>query len=319
MIQFFCASWNDTIIFTRACIMIINLRILYYLAESHFAESRFAKSYFAESRFAESYFTESYIVESRPFCWTLSRRTQFQKQKITIKPFRRIPFRGVHFAESCFTFQRADVAADHRSARADLSQLAVDCVWDLGVLIDSNMTLSNHVNNVTVICFYQLRQLRIIRRSLTTESDAAHSLVWALIHTRVDYCKWLLAAGPEYTCTTSYTVRPPRHRQTCSAAPTSCVCFRNYARTVALARDARSCPIQLCALVYWCLHGLAPYYLSDLCTHATVQAHLRSYLTLERSLSIPRMKSKALGPRGFYVASSAAWNAFPVSKDWLFI
>ena len=59
----------------------------------------------------------------------------------------------------------------------------VDCVRDLGILIDSNMTLSNHVNNVAGIYFYQLRQLRIIRRSLTT--DAAHSLVRALIHTRI--------------------------------------------------------------------------------------------------------------------------------------
>ena len=48
----------------------------------------------------------------------------------------------------------------------------VECVCDLGVLFDSNMTLLNHVNNVAGICFYQLR---IIRRSLTTE--AAHSLV----------------------------------------------------------------------------------------------------------------------------------------------
>ena len=72
----------------------------------------------------------------------------------------------------------------------------VDCVRDLGVLIDSNMTLSNHVNNMAGICFYQLRQLRIIRRFLTT--DAAHTLVRALIHTRVDYCNGLLADGPKY-------------------------------------------------------------------------------------------------------------------------
>ena len=72
----------------------------------------------------------------------------------------------------------------------------VDCVRDLGVLIDSNMTLSNHVNNVAGICFYQLHQLLIIGRSLTT--DAAHSLVRALIHTRVDYCNGLLAAGLKY-------------------------------------------------------------------------------------------------------------------------
>ena len=72
----------------------------------------------------------------------------------------------------------------------------VECVRDLGVLIDSNMTLSNHVNNVAGICFYQLRQLRIIRRSLTT--DAANSIVRALSHTRVNYCNELLAAGPKY-------------------------------------------------------------------------------------------------------------------------
>ena len=96
----------------------------------------------------------------------------------------------------------------------------VECVRDLGVLIDSNMTLSNHVNNVAGICFYQLRQLRIIRRSLTT--DAAHSLV-ALIHTRVDYCNGLLAAGPKYLH--EKLVCPSRRRQTCSAAPISCICF----------------------------------------------------------------------------------------------
>ena len=33
----------------------------------------------------------------------------------------------------------------------------VNCVRDLGVPIDSNMRLSNHVNNVAGICFYQLR------------------------------------------------------------------------------------------------------------------------------------------------------------------
>ena len=69
---------------------------------------------------------------------------------------------------------------------------------------------------------------------------------------------------------------------------------------------------KLCTLVYRCLHGLAPSYLSDLCTPATVHAHLRSSGTLERSLSIPRTKAKTLGLRGFYFASSSAWIALPV-------
>ena len=107
----------------------------------------------------------------------------------------------------------------------------VEWVRDLGVLIDSNMTLLNHVNNVAGICFYQLRQLRIIRRSLTTE--AAHSLVRALIHARVDYCNGLHASGPEVPAR-KVTVCLPCRRQASSAAPASRICFRHHASTVAM-------------------------------------------------------------------------------------
>ena len=136
----------------------------------------------------------------------------------------------------------------------------VECVRDLGVLIDSNMTLLNHVNNVAGICFYQLRQLRIIRRSLTTE--AAHSLVRALIHTRVDYCNGLLAAGPKYLHE-KVTVCPPCRARLVLQLPHRASVFRHHASTVALARDARSHQVQTVHARVQCLHGLAPRYLSD--------------------------------------------------------
>ena len=69
---------------------------------------------------------------------------------------------------------------------------------------------------------------------------------------------------------------------------------------------------KLCLLVFRCLHGLAPRYLSDLCMPAMVHTHLRSSVTLERSLLVPRTKTKTIGPRGFYFASSATWNALSV-------
>ena len=184
-----------------------------------------------------------------------------------------------------------------------------DCVRDLGVLIDSNMTLSNHVNNVAGICFYQLRQLRIIRRSLTT--DAAHSLVRALIHTRIDYCNGLMAAGPKYLHEKLQSVLRAAARLVLQLPHRSFVSgiMRGQLHWLEMPDRVR---FKLCTLVYRCLHGLAPSYRSDLCTPATVHAHLRSSVTLERSLSIPRTKTKTLGPRGFYFASSAAWNARPV-------
>ena len=40
----------------------------------------------------------------------------------------------------------------------------------LGVLIDSELTFAAHVRRLTGRCFYQLHQLRTIRRTLTTEA-----------------------------------------------------------------------------------------------------------------------------------------------------
>ena len=64
-------------------------------------------------------------------------------------------------------------------------------VRDLGIYIDGALSLDVHVNNVVRLCFFHLRQLRLIRRSLTV--DAAHSLVRALIHSRLDYCNSIMA------------------------------------------------------------------------------------------------------------------------------
>ena len=67
-------------------------------------------------------------------------------------------------------------------------------------------------------------------------------------------------------------------------------------------------------LVYKCLHGLAPGYLSDQCIPASTfagRANMRSSLRLDRQLYVPRTKTKTLGPRGFYYASLVMWNSLP--------
>ena len=63
-------------------------------------------------------------------------------------------------------------------------------VSDLGVLIDSQLTLSDHVASVCRSCFFQLRQLRLVRGSLTL--DAVKTLVHAFTISRLDYCTSLL-------------------------------------------------------------------------------------------------------------------------------
>ena len=77
-----------------------------------------------------------------------------------------------------------------------------DKVTCLGVLIDSQLTFADYVKKLAGNCFYQL-QLRVIRRTLST--DAAKTLVHALISCRVDYCNSRLysTARVQLTCVRS--------------------------------------------------------------------------------------------------------------------
>ena len=46
----------------------------------------------------------------------------------------------------------------------------VDTARDLGVRLDAQLTLDEHMDSVVRSCFYQLRQLRSIGRSLTGDA-----------------------------------------------------------------------------------------------------------------------------------------------------
>ena len=68
-------------------------------------------------------------------------------------------------------------------------------VCDLGAYIDSGISYTDHVTRLTRTCFFHVCQLRSIRRSLTV--DSSHTLVRALILTRLDYCNGLLIGAPK--------------------------------------------------------------------------------------------------------------------------
>ena len=66
----------------------------------------------------------------------------------------------------------------------------VDSARNLGVSIDSQLSMDVHVAAVCRSGYYQLRQLRLLTRSLTTA--AAETVVHAFVSSRLDYCNALL-------------------------------------------------------------------------------------------------------------------------------
>ena len=61
----------------------------------------------------------------------------------------------------------------------------------LGVHLSSDLSLDKHVSSVSATCFYHVRQLRRIQRSL--DADSAVTLVRAFVTSRVDYCNAILS------------------------------------------------------------------------------------------------------------------------------
>ena len=73
----------------------------------------------------------------------------------------------------------------------DSTSSPVECVRHLRVQIDQHLTMDKQVTAVCKACNFHLYRLSSIRRIITT--DAAMSVVQALITSRLDYCNSLLA------------------------------------------------------------------------------------------------------------------------------
>jgi len=72
-----------------------------------------------------------------------------------------------------------------------------DVVRDLGVLLDSELTMKRHVNKTVSPCFYHLRRLRQLQRHV--DIDTMKQLVSAFIFSRLDYCNAVLYGLPQST------------------------------------------------------------------------------------------------------------------------
>ena len=73
----------------------------------------------------------------------------------------------------------------------------VSVVRVLGVLLDQELSMKQHISKVTSTCFYQLRRLKQVRHILSPEITT--TLITAFISSRMDYCNAVLAGLPKST------------------------------------------------------------------------------------------------------------------------
>ena len=207
--------------------------------------------------------------------------------------------------------QLSKVGIDH----VQLSNYAVtpqSTVCNLGVHLDGQLTMKVHVQRISQTSFYQLRQFRSVRRSLSV--NACTAPVHAFVTSRLDYCNSLLAGIGDGLIDQLQTVMRV-------AGPPECLVLRKR-KFDPISADIRDrlhwLPIRsridfkLGLLVYKCLHGIAPAYLTEmLVLKSTGPALSRLRSTARGDLLVPRTKTKSIGPRSFATSGPALWNKLP--------
>jgi len=124
--------------------------------------------------------------------------------------------------------------------------------------------MRTHVMSVCRAGFFQLRQLRSVRRSLTTE--ATRALVQAFISCRLDYCNSALAGVPDVYLQRLQSVHNAAARLVSGA--------RRHDHITPVLVSLHWLPVRqriiykTAVLVWKCLHDAAPRYLTDLCVPA---------------------------------------------------
>ena len=218
-----------------------------------------------------------------------SEKTQFiwlgsyqQIQKVTVE--------SIDLAGSTLTFQSS--------------------VNDLGVLIDSQLTMREHVQRVCRSSFYQLRQLRVIRSSLSMKTCTA--LVHAFVTSRLDYCNSLLSGINKELLNRLESVLRSAARLVLRKRKFDPISddIRNTLHWLPVRQRIE---FKLGILVFKCLHGDAPSYLVESLSLVSVNPALQTHRSASRGdLVVPRTRTVRMGPRSFCVSGPKLWNSLPL-------
>ena len=189
-----------------------------------------------------------------------------------------------------------------------VSVTAVNKVRDLGVIVDDELTMAAHIKHVVRSSFYQLRQLRSVRRSLPFE--ARRALVTAFISSRLDYCNAILYGVAASNINQLQTVM--------NAAARLVTGIGKYEHITPVLRDvlhwlpvSQRITFKIAVLAFSCIRGTGPAYFNDVCIPlADIPGRASLRAAEHGDLFVPSTKTK-ISSRSFRVAAPTVWNSLP--------
>ncbi len=178
-------------------------------------------------------------------------------------------------------------------------------VTDLGVSLDSHLTMEAQVRNICKRSYYQLWRISKIRKFLDMAS--CNQLVCSLVLPHLDYANSLLFGLPDYLIAKLQRVQNSAARIV-TRAP------RRSSSSLLLKRlhwlpVAQRITYKIALLSLKCVNGLAPSYLCDIVSLYCPNRPLRS--ASSNDLRVPRMRLSRVGERSFTFAAPTVWNSLP--------
>ena len=179
----------------------------------------------------------------------------------------------------------------------------VDSVHDLGVMLDSKLSMRVHIGKISSTCFFHLRRLRKLRPLIDTAS--AQRLVSAFILSRVDYFNVVFAGLPT-------SMQQVLNAAACFVSGvTSRTHVSGIMKSLVWLPIAYQIRFKLCVLMHGVHNGTSPSYLMNTATPiSSLPGHrqLRSAMTTEYDIHRTRTKFADIA---FSVAGLHEWNALP--------
>ena len=182
-------------------------------------------------------------------------------------------------------------------------------VRNLGVILDQELSFAPHIASLTRSCYYALRQLRVVSRSLTTKT--ATTLVHAFVCNRLDYCSALYHGLP---CT-----RLSPLDGVLRSAARLILGLSKYDHVSASIRDILHwLPIQsrityrVTTFAWRAALGNAPSYLCQFFTpSSTLPGRVRLRATTKGNFLVPRARTALMQSRAFSLVGPSLWNTLP--------
>ena len=181
-------------------------------------------------------------------------------------------------------------------------------VRNLGISMDSDGSMTSQVRGLCRTLNYQLWNIARIRKYL--DQDSCHHIVRSLVTSRLDYGNSLLFGITGVQINHLQRIQNKAARIICGARRSEHI--SPYLARLHWLRVHQRVNFKLLVIIYQCVNGSAPKYLSsDIVFHRTHSIrNLRSTTDLTR-LYIPRTK-RAFGDRAFTVAGPKLWNNLPI-------